>query len=64
MMLLFAASLAASGCSQTLASNGSGYEALTPAPETRNFIVANDKPFARQVAAHNRTCKKDEACTK
>lgn len=63
-MLLFAASLAASGCSRTLASNGAGYEQMTPAPPTRAFILANDKPFARQVAAHIRTCKKDEACLK
>lgn len=46
------------------ANDGAGYEALTPAPATRQFIVANDKPFARQVAAHNRTCASQQACRK
>ena len=68
-MLLFAVSLAATGCqSDLLASDGStdgaGYEHLTPSAKTRQYIVAEDKPFARQVASHNRTCAKDEACRK
>lgn len=68
-MLSFAASLAASGCQTPLlasdgSTDGAGYEQLTPSPATRRFIVAEDKPFARQVASHNRTCDKDEACRK
>lgn len=63
-MLLFAVSLAASGCSRTPANDGAGFELLTPSPETRQFIITNDKPFARQVAGHNRTCVAQPACRK
>lgn len=64
-MLSFVLSLAAAGCQTKPAANdGAGFEQLTPAPVTRAFIVAQDKPFARQVAAHNRTCGKLPACRK
>lgn len=64
-MLACVALLAASGCSPTASANdGAGFAALTPAPATRQFIVANDKPFAREVAAHNATCAKLKACAK
>lgn len=61
--------LVASGCSQTLgasdgATDGAGYKLLHPSPATKGFIVANDKPFAREVAGHNATCKQHKACKK
>ena len=59
--LLFAASLGAVGCSTT-ANDGAGFERLTPSAETRSFIITNDQQFARQVAAHNRTCAAQPAC--
>jgi len=37
---------------------------MTPGPETRRFIIANDRPFAEEVAAHNRQCAKDAGCRK
>lgn len=63
MMLAFAGSLAA--CSQAASvSDGSGFEALTPSAGTRAYIVANDRPFAEQVIAHNRTCQTQPGCRK
>lgn len=32
-----------------------GWSKLNPSSATRGFIVSNDVPFAREVAAHNRT---------
>ncbi|PWE56745.1 hypothetical protein DEM27_10300 [Metarhizobium album] len=63
LMLLFALSLAVSGCS-TSANDGSGFETLTPSAGTRQFIIANDRGFANQVASHNRTCQKQAGCRK
>ncbi len=52
MMLPFALLLAA--CSQTVpASECDGWRKLTPAAQTRTFIIGQDRPFAEQVAAHN-----------
>lgn len=50
-------------CSQTgRASDGAGYERLSPNSQTRSFITQNDKRFRDQVAAHNLQCSKDKAC--
>lgn len=63
LLLIFAGVLA--GCSSTMnASDGAGYSRLTMKPETRNFVVRNDEPFARQVVAHNEQCARDPLCTK
>lgn len=52
MMLPFVLLLAA--CSQTVpASECDGWRKLTPASQTRAFIIGQDRPFAEQVAAHN-----------
>ena len=65
LMPIFAMSLAASGCSQTSgATDGAGYAMLTLSGATRQFIIANDQPFARQVASHNRTCAAHAGCSK
>lgn len=63
-MLMSAASVSfLAACSQTgSASEGSGYERLTPNSKTRTFITQNDKQFRDQVAAHNLQCSKDKAC--
>lgn len=51
------------GCANSSAAlNGAGFERLTPAPASRQFIIANDIDFARQVAAHNATCAAQPAC--
>lgn len=54
--------LAVAGCQTGGASDGTGYKRLTPNASTRAHIIANDLPFARQVAAHNRQCEKDKGC--
>lgn len=60
-MLTCAASLA--GCTVS-PDAGAGFQRLTPAPATAEWIVANDRPFARQVAAHNRQCDANQGCRK
>lgn len=53
------------GCqTQTSVVDGSGFEKLSPSPDTRKFIVTNDLDFARQVVAHNETCMKQPGCRK
>jgi len=53
-MLPFAGLLAVSGCKTTApASECDGWRKLTPASQTRAFVIAQDRPFAEQVAAHN-----------
>lgn len=53
MMAAFAALLVA-GCQTTApASECDGWHKLTPAAQTRAFVIAQDRPFAEQVAAHN-----------
>lgn len=53
-MPLCAALLAVAGCKTTTpASECDGWRKLTPAAETRAFIIRNDRPFAEQVAGHN-----------
>lgn len=60
LILLCAVNLA--GCATSAPNAGAGYELLTPAPATAARIVAEDRPFAEQVAAHNRKCRQDRAC--
>lgn len=63
LLLICVASLAA--CTSTAGVNdGAGYSRLTMQPATRNYIVANDVPFAQQVVAHNKQCDRDELCAK
>ncbi|KQW51035.1 hypothetical protein ASD02_32415 [Ensifer sp. Root1252] len=65
LMPIFAMSWAVSGCSQTSgATDGAGYAMLTPSGATRQFMIANDQPFARQVASHNRMCAAHAGCSK
>lgn len=51
MMLACAGLLAA--CQTPRGTACDGVERLTPAANTRQYIIANDRPFAQQVAAHN-----------
>lgn len=52
-------------CSSTASvTNGAGFERLSPSAATRDFIISQDIEFARQVAAHNRTCETMPACRK
>ncbi len=62
-MLSCALALAACG-SKMPASNGAGFSPLHPAPATRDFIVKNDKPFAREVLSHNRFCQTQKLCAR
>lgn len=63
MLLVSALPLAVSGCQKTVGvAEGAGFEMLTPSAGTRQFIVANDIEFARQVVAHNETCRDLPAC--
>lgn len=62
--LLWVASLLMGCASSTTALDGAGFEVLTPAPGSRQFIIANDIEFARQVAAHNATCNAQPGCRK
>lgn len=51
-MPLFALLLA--GCQTNApASACDGWRKMTPSAETRAFVIARDRPFAEQVAAHN-----------
>ena len=60
----FAASLVA-GCTATApVADGAGFSLLTPSPQTRQFIISNDRPFAGQVVGHNRTCERLPGCSK
>lgn len=62
---LFVASLAVSGCqTKPAASDGAGFSLLEPSAATRAFILANDRPFAEDVAGNNRTCRALPACRK
>jgi hypothetical protein len=68
-MLTCATPLVVSGCSPTFgassgAADGAGYSLLNPNSGTRSYIIANDKPFAKEVAGHNATCKQHKACKK
>ena len=63
MIAACAASLAA-GCSATSDLAGAGYAILTPKPASARAITREDTRFARQVAAHNRTCRRDRRCRK
>ena len=51
------------GC-QTIASDGAGYEQLTPKPKTVSYVKHNDPVFLRQVAGHIKQCKSDKGCAK
>lgn len=63
-MLICVAFLAANCSTTARVSDGVGYGLLTPSAATRAFIIVNDKPFARQVAAHNLQCQSDKGCVK
>ncbi|SEH51286.1 hypothetical protein SAMN05216228_10025 [Rhizobium tibeticum] len=64
-MEICAVSFVVNGCvTRAPANDGAGFERLTPSSETRKFIIANDRPFAEQVAAHNETCDQQPACRK
>lgn len=63
--LSFALVLAVAGCqTPPVVNSGAGFELLTPSPATRKFIVAEDKPFAQQVAANNQICRALPGCHK
>lgn len=65
LLPIFAVAWAVSGCQATTSANdGAGFERLNPSAVTRQFIIANDIPFAKQVVAHNQTCDKLPACRK
>ncbi|PZP67904.1 MAG: hypothetical protein DI604_20175 [Delftia acidovorans] len=56
--------LSLAGCqTSATAIEGAGFKPLTPSAETRQFIIANDRPFAQQVASHNRTCASMPLCS-
>jgi hypothetical protein len=44
------------------ATSGAGFKLLHPAAPTRAWIIANDRPFAEEVAGHNRFCRTQKAC--
>ena len=50
--------------STTTVNSGAGFERLSPSSASRSFIIKNDRPFAEQVAAHNKTCDAQQACRK
>jgi hypothetical protein len=57
--------LAVAGCQTPgAATDGAGFARLAPSAETRDFIIREDRPFAEQVAAHNRACDRAAACLK
>lgn len=53
MMLACVPLLAGASCQTVPASECDGWRKLTPSAETRQVIIAQDRPFAEQVAAHN-----------
>lgn len=53
LIAILALALALGAC-KTAGSVCDGWGRLTPNASTRSHIVANDEPFARQVAGHNR----------
>ena len=64
MLMTVILSLSLAGCATSNVSEGAGYELLTPLPDTARAIVASDRAFAEQVAAHNRQCRRDAGCRK
>lgn len=44
--------------------SGSGFIMETPNAASRQFIIANDRPFAEQVAVNRATCQKLAGCRK
>lgn len=44
--------------------SGAGFVQLTPNAETRRFIIANDRPFAEQVAVNRSACDNAPLCKK
>ncbi len=53
-MMVACVGLLAAGCQTTApASECDGWRKLTPASETRAFVIVLDRTFAEQVAAHN-----------
>lgn len=37
---------------------------MHPNGETRRFILERDRPFALELAGHNKQCSRDAACRK
>lgn len=60
--------LMTSGCStaQKPASDlsGAGFVLETPNAASRQFIIANDRPFAEQVAVNRAACQRAPLCKK
>lgn len=53
-MMAASAALLVAGCqTRAPASSCDGWKRLTPAAQTRAFVIVQDRPFAEQVAAHN-----------
>lgn len=54
MIAVIVTCLALTGCASSgVVQAGAGFKPLNPSPATRNFIVQNDPPFAREVVDHN-----------
>jgi hypothetical protein len=67
MLLLFASSLALTGCSQTVSPNvvdGSGFSIGHPKRETLANMTNNDLQFAQWYASHRETCLRMPGCSK
>lgn len=56
--------LVLAGCQSMPATEGAGFKRLNPNAGTRAYILKNDLPFARDVAATNRACDRSAACQK
>jgi hypothetical protein len=69
LCLLCAALAALSGCGATTVKpasdlSGAGFVQLTPNAVTRAHIIANDRPFAEQVAVNRAACASAPLCKK
>lgn len=51
--IILSGALLLAACQTPAANVCDGWERMTPSAATRGFIVAQDRPFAEQVAAHN-----------
>jgi len=66
LLAIFAFISAGAACQSAPASDlsGSGFIMETPNAASRQFIIANDRPFAEQVAVNRATCLKLPGCKK
>lgn len=68
VVLTCAAGLFTSGCSGTVKPasdlSGAGFVLETPNAATRQFIIANDRPFAEQVVVNRQACQRAPLCKK